>query len=49
MDPLGFSRICNILSEYGTRVKPESASEAYYQEHYEVIIRAHALEKMALI
>ncbi|MCC2163365.1 adaptor protein MecA [Brotaphodocola catenula] len=49
MDPLGFSRICNILSEYGTRVKPESASEAYYQEHYEIIVRAHALEKMALI
>lgn len=49
IDPLAFSRICNILSEYGTRVKPESASEAYYQEHYEVIIRAHALEKMALI
>ncbi|WP_432626382.1 adaptor protein MecA [Brotaphodocola sp.] len=49
VDPLAFSRICNILSEYGTRVKPESASEAYYQEHYEVIVRAHALEKMALI
>lgn len=48
-DPLAFSRICNILAEYGEKVKQEAASEAYYQEHYEVIIRGQALQKLALI
>lgn len=48
-DPLTFSRICNILAEYGEKVKQESASEAYYQEHYEVIVRNQALQKLTLI
>lgn len=48
-DPLVFSRICNILAEYGEKVKQETASEAYYQEHYEVIVRNQALQKLALI
>ena len=48
-DPLAFSRLCNILAEYGEKVKQEAASEAYYQEHYEVIIRDQALQKLALI
>ena len=48
-DPLTFSRLCNILAEYGEKVKQEAASEAYYQEHYEVIIRDQALQKLALI
>lgn len=48
-DTLTFSRLCNILAEYGEKVKQEAASEAYYQEHYEVIIRNQALQKLALI
>lgn len=48
-DPLTFSRICNILAEYGEKVKQEAASEAYYREHYEVIVRDQALQKLALI
>lgn len=48
-DPLVFSRICNVLAEYGEKVKQEAASEAYYQEHYEVIVRDQALQKLALI
>ena len=48
-DPLVFSRVCNILAEYGEKVKQETASEAYYQEHYEVIVRNQALQKLALI
>lgn len=48
-DPLAFSRLCNILAEYGEKVKPEAATEAYYQEHYEVIILSQALQKLALI
>lgn len=48
-DPLAFSRVCNILAEYGEKVKQEAASEAYYQEHYEVIVHSQALQKLALI
>lgn len=48
-DPLAFSRLCNILAEYGEKVRPEAATEAYYQEHYETIIRNQALQKLALV
>ncbi len=48
-DPLAFSRLCNILSEYGEKVKPEAATEAYYLEHYETIIRDQALQKLAMV
>lgn len=48
-DPLVFSRVCNILAEYGEKIKQEAASEAYYQEHYEVMIREQALQKLSLI
>lgn len=48
-DPLAFSRLCNILAEYGEKIRQEAASEAYYREHYEVIIRSDALQKLALI
>lgn len=46
---LEFSKACNILSEYGSKIPYEYASEAYYQEHYEVIIRQHALQSLTLI
>ena len=48
-DPQAFSRVCNILAEYGEKIRQEAASEAYYQEHYEIIIRDQALQKLALI
>ncbi|MBS6643452.1 MAG: adaptor protein MecA [Clostridiaceae bacterium] len=44
---LSFSRLCNILAEYGTKIRQEYASEAYYKEHYEVIIKNSALQKLA--
>ena len=43
-EALSFSRVCNILAEYGTKVRHEYASEAYYVEHYEVICRDKALQ-----
>lgn len=43
-EPLSFSRACNILAEYGTKVRHEYASEAYYVEHYEVICQDRALQ-----
>lgn len=43
-DKLSFSRVCNILSDYGTKIRHEYASEAYYTEHYEVICKDRALQ-----
>ncbi len=48
-DALVFSRVCNVLAEYSEKIKQEAASEAYYKEHYEVIVRDQALQKLALI
>ena len=44
-DP-GFNRVCNILAEYGTKIRHEYASETYYEEHYEVVCRGRALQVM---
>ena len=48
-DPVAFSRVCNLLAEYGEKIRTDVAGEAHYQEHYEVIIGADALQKLALI
>ncbi len=45
-DELAFSRVCNILAEYGTKIRHEYASEAYYEEHYQVVCRGKALQVM---
>ena len=44
---LDFSRVCNILAEYGTKIRQDYASEAYYREHYEVMIEGHALQSLS--
>lgn len=41
-----FNRVCNILAEYGTKVKCEYTTESYYQEHYEIMISNHALQSL---
>lgn len=46
-DSLEFSRICNSLAEYGTKIRQDYATKAYYEEHYEVIIRQDALGALA--
>ena len=46
-DSLAFSRACNVLAEYGTKVHHEYASEAYYLEHYEVICQDKALQVLS--
>lgn len=48
-DERGFSRICNILAEYGKKLPGNSAGEAYFREHYETVIRKDALKKLQLI
>lgn len=47
VDSLEFSRICNILAEYGVKVRHDARNAAYYQEHYEIIIRRRALQTLA--
>ena len=46
-DSDSFKRICNLLSEYGSALKTNSAAEAYYQEHYEIIVKDHALQTLS--
>ena len=46
---LDFSRVCNILAEYATKLSGEAASEAYFREHYEVMIQDNALQNLAKI
>ncbi|MDO5415828.1 MAG: adaptor protein MecA [Lachnospiraceae bacterium] len=48
-DSLAFSRICNILAEYGNKIHHDYATEAYYEEHYETIIRQNAIASLALL
>lgn len=48
-DSLEFSRVLNVLAEYGTKVKFEYAAEAYYNEHYQIIIKDKALQALACI
>ena len=39
-----FARVLNTLSEFGVHIKGTYASEAYYQEHFELIIEGLALQ-----
>ncbi len=48
-EPLAFSRVCNILAEYGEKIRQQAATEAYYKEHYEVIVYQQALQKLLLV
>lgn len=44
-----FTKICSILSEFGTYVKSIPASEAYLEEHFEPIIKSTALQSLSCI
>lgn len=46
---LDFSRSCNILAEYGQKQPAEYAMEAYFKEHYEIIIKEKALQDLQKI
>lgn len=45
--PEEFNKVCNILSEYARQEKYTSAVGAYFEEHYETIIKEHALQVLA--
>lgn len=44
-----FSKICNMLSEYGSLEKTSGAVLAYLEEHCEVIISTDAVQKLSMI
>ena len=46
-EPEEYSKICNILYEYGTIVKNSGSSQYYYEEHFRPIIKKNAVEVLA--
>lgn len=38
-----YNRICNSISEFGSRIKVTYATESYYKEHFETLISQNAL------
>ncbi len=48
-DKGGFNKACNILSEYGKLERMVSASESYFDEHFEEVIRGNALQTLAKV
>ena len=44
-----FNRTCNLLSEYGRPEKSVLSARAYLEEHYEPLIKDHAIESLAQI
>lgn len=44
--PEEFNKICNILTEYGGNEPYTKAAEAYMAEHYDLVIKKNALQKL---
>lgn len=42
-----FNKICNIATEYGEYVPVNATAVAYYNEHFKVIIKNKAIQKLA--
>lgn len=42
-----FGQICNLLSEYGTKISYTYASSAFYKEHFDTLIADEALKVLA--
>ncbi len=47
MSPDGFTKVCNLLSEYGVRKRNSYALEAYFEEHYMCVIRSNAIHTLS--
>lgn len=48
-DKEAFNKTCNIISEYGTLERLTSVSEAYFSEHYELVIADNALQNLSKV
>lgn len=44
-----YQRVCNLLSEYGTKVKANYAMPYYFSEHFKLIIKKDAIQTLASI
>lgn len=47
--PEEFNKISNIISEYGKAERTTYASQFYYQEHYEIIVKNQAIQIMSVL
>lgn len=47
--PEEFNKVCNILSEYSTQLNFSKSIEAYFNEHFDCMIRSKALQQFASI
>ena len=48
-DMENYQRICNVLSEYGTKVKANYAMPYYFAEHFQLIIKNDAIQTLSSI
>ncbi|MCM1180583.1 MAG: adaptor protein MecA [Clostridium sp.] len=48
-DAENYQRACNLLSEYGTKVKANYAMPYYFSEHFKMIIKGDAIQTLASI
>ena len=43
-----FNKVCNTLAEYGARIRGKvGMNQAYYEEHYKIIIKEDAVNKLS--
>ena len=47
--PEEFNKVCNILAEYAHQEKYSSAIRAYFEEHYDIILKKDALQILSAI
>lgn len=47
--PEEFNKVCNISSEYAHQEKYSTAAKAYFEEHYEIILKENALQILSEI
>lgn len=48
-DAENYQRVCNVLSEYGTKIKANYAMPYYFSEHFRIIIKKDAIQTLSSI
>ena len=48
-DPEDFHKACNMIAEYGRKLKASRTALAYYDEHYRTMLADHAIQKLSRI
>ena len=44
-----FNKVCNVCSEYGSAMHTRYASISYFDEHFKVLIKGNAIQKLTLL